>query len=496
MTDITAGHPPAGLPAQGAAGSAASAAQAVARSVAKYPGRWAVFAVVLLADMMDLIDSTVTNVGGPAIRGDLGGGETLLQWLGAGYTLAFAVFLITGARLGDLYGRRRLFLIGAAGFTLASGLCAVAWSPESLVTLRVLQGSFGALMIPQGFGMLTEVLDEHDMPKAFGLFGPIMGISAVLGPIIGALLIEGDLLGTGWRMIFLVNVPLGLACLAIGARYMPRTVVARGGRVDLPGMALVGAAALALVFPLIEGREKGWPAWTFALMAAGALLAVAFARYERRRPADQALVQVSLMRNRAFTSGTAVAAGFFAAFAGIMLVLSLFWQVGEGFTPIKAALSLVPLSLGMVVGMVASFALVGRLGRRLVHLGIVLAAAGLGGMALTAFLQDHPSPGSMVPAVALVGIGAGMVFGQLFDVILGGVVEAEVGTASGLLNALQQMAFALGIAGVATIFFDVMDAPHLPSSALGVTALVAVVPLAISYALAFKLPERARPGTH
>ena len=129
MTDITAGHPPPGLSAPGAAAPAASAARAVARSVAKYPGRWAVFAVVLLADMMDLIDSTVTNVGGPAIRGDLGGGETLLQWLGAGYTLAFAVFLITGARLGDLYGRRRLFLIGAAGFTLASGLCALAWSP-------------------------------------------------------------------------------------------------------------------------------------------------------------------------------------------------------------------------------------------------------------------------------------------------------------------------------------------------------------------------------
>ena len=217
------------MPEAAIAAPGPSAGSAALAAITRHPGRWLVFAAVLLADVMDLVDSTVTNVGGPAIREDLGGGESLLQWLGAAYTLAFAVFLITGARLGDLYGRRRLFLIGAAGFTLASVACALAWSPEALIAMRVLQGGFGALMIPPGFGMLTEVLDEHDMPKAFGLFGPIMGISAVLGPIIGALLIEGDILGTGWRMIFLVNVPLGIVCLAVGARWMPRTVVARGG---------------------------------------------------------------------------------------------------------------------------------------------------------------------------------------------------------------------------------------------------------------------------
>jgi MFS family permease len=493
MTDTTAVRPSA---EPGIGGRATSAATAAAAALARYPGRWLVFAAVLMADVMDLVDSTVTNVGGPAIRDDLGGGEALLQWLGAAYTLSFAVFLVTGARLGDLYGRRRLFLIGAAGFTAASVACALAWSPESLVATRALQGAFGALMIPQGFGMLTEVLDAREMPKAFALFGPIMGIAAVLGPIVGALLIEGDLLGTGWRMIFLVNVPLGLACLAVGARWMPRTVVARGGGLDVLGMVLVGAAALALVYPLIEGREQGWPAWVFGLMAVGALLAAAFARYERRLPPARALIQVTLMRNRSFTSGTAVAAGFFAAFAGIILVLSLFWQVGEGFTPIGAALSLVPLSLGMVVGMGASFALVERLGRRLVHGGIVTAAAGLVGVALTSFAQDHPSPWAMVAPVAVVGIGAGAVFGQLFDVILNGVAEAEVGTASGLLNALQQLAFAMGIAAVATVFFNVMDAPHLPSEALGVTALVALVPLLASFVLAFRLPARARPAAH
>lgn len=485
MTDTTAGQAPTSAP---------SAVSAAVGSIARYPGRWAVFAVVLLADVMDLVDSTVTNVGGPAIRASLGGGESLLQWLGAAYTLAFAVFLIAGARLGDLYGRRRLFLIGAAGFTAASALCALAWSPEALVSARVLQGAFGALMIPQGFGMLTEVLDERELPKAFGLFGPIMGLSAVAGPIIGAALIEGDLLGAGWRTIFLVNVPLGLVCLAVGARYMPRSVVAKGGGLDVPGMALIGAAAIALVFPLIEGREQGWPAWTFALMAAGVALVWLFVLYERRRPPSKALIQLSLMRSRGFTSGMAVATGFFAAFSGILLVLSLFWQVGEGLSPVRAALSLAPLSLGMIGGMAASFALIARLGRRLVHAGVVITALGLVGIAVTALGADHPSPWSMVPAVVVAGVGTGMVFGQMFDVILGSVTETEVGTASGLLNALQQLAAALGIAVIGTIFFNGLDGGGLPSEALAITALATLIPLAFSFVLAFRLPRRPRQG--
>ena len=473
----------------------ASPGSAVAGAIGRYPGRWAVFGVVLLADVMDLVDSTVTNVGGPAIRASLGGGESLLQWLGAGYTLAFAVFLIAGARLGDLFGRRRMFLLGAAGFTAASAVCALAWSPEALIAMRALQGGFGALMIPQGFGMLTEVLDEEELPKAFSLFGPIMGLSAVAGPIIGAALVEGDVLGSGWRAIFLINVPLGLVALAVGARYMPRNVVARGGGLDVPGVALIGAAALALIYPLIQGREEGWPWWTFALMAAGLGLVCLFVWHERRRPAERTLIQMSLMRNRGFISGMAVATGFFAAFAGILLVLTLFWQIGEGLSPIRAALSLAPLSLGLVGGMVSSFVLIGRLGRRLVHLGIAVAGLGLLGVAATAAATAHPAPWSMIPAVAVTGLGTGMVFGQLFDVILGGgLAESEVGSASGLLNALQQLASALGIAVIATVFFHGLDAGSLPSHALTVTALVTLIPLGISFGLAFLLPRRARGG--
>ncbi|MEN0015878.1 MAG: MFS transporter, partial [Solirubrobacteraceae bacterium] len=462
-------------------------------------GRWLVFTAVLIADVMDLVDSTITNVGGPTIRADLGGGQPLLQWLAAAYTLAFAVFLITGSRLGDLFGRRRLFLIGAAGFITMSALCSLAWSPGSLIALRVLQGSFGALMIPQGFGMMTEIFQDDEMAKVFGVFGPVMGLSSVVGPILGALLIDANLFDTGWRLVFLINVPLGLIALYFGWRHMPRNVVAPGGGIDPVGMLLIGAASLGLIYPLIEGREKGWPAWTFVILALGVVIAVGFVLWERRRPTDNALVQFSLLKNVSFTSSMAVAVFFFAAVSGIMLVLALFWQVGEGRTPIQSAVALAPLSIGMVIGMIASFALIEKLGRKLVQIGMVVTALGLLAMAASIHGSQHPSAWTLVPAVALVGAGMGQVFGQLFDVALASLSEHEVGSATGVLNALQQLSFSFGVAAVGTLFFDLLDVPHLPSDALAITALVSIIPLAFSFVLAFRLPAKPRPegaGAH
>lgn len=459
----------------------------------RFHGRWLVFWVVLIADVMDLVDSTITNVGGPTIRADLGGSEAVLQWLGSAYTLAFAVFLLAGARLGDLYGRRRLFLIGAIGFTAASAACALAWSPEALIAMRVFQGAFGALMIPQGFGMLTEVFEEDEMGKVFGTFGPVMGLSAIAGPLIGAWLIEADIAGVGWRSIFLVNVPLGLFAILGAARWMPRTVASAGGGLDLGGMAIIGAASFLLVFPLIEGRERGWPWWTFAMLALGVVLVAVFVAYERRRPTDSVLIQFSLLKNPSFTNGIAVAVGFFAAVSGVMLVLSLFWQVGEHKTPTETAIALAPLSIGMVVGMVSSFALVEKLGRRLIQTGVAITAAGLVLLAVTTRGTVHPSAWELLPGVAVMGIGMGQVFGQLFEVTLASVGESEVGSATGVLNALQQLSFSLGVAAVGTLFFHLLDVPHLPTDALAKTSLLVLIPLGISFVLAFRLPPRARP---
>ncbi|TML04748.1 MAG: MFS transporter, partial [Actinobacteria bacterium] len=333
--------------------------------------RWAVLAIVLVAEVMDLVDGTIVNVAAPSIRAEIGGSDATMQWLVAAYTLTFAVLLITGARLGDLIGRRRLFMIGIVGFTAASALCAVAVSPGMLIATRAVQGAFGAVLIPQGFGMIKEVFDEHEITKAFALFGPVMGLSAVAAPILGGALVDADLLGTGWRAIFLVNLPLGIAGLVGALRVMPRTGGTAGTRLDLGGVLLVTGASFALIYPLVQGRELGWPAWCFALLAAGVAGFAAFAAYERRHR-TRALITPSLLRNRAFTGGLVVAVCFFMAMIGINLVLSLFCQLGEGFTPLRTGLTLAPFAFGIALTAGASYPLAQRFGRVSMQIGFTV----------------------------------------------------------------------------------------------------------------------------
>src|ERR671926_1045206 len=268
--------------------SAIAAAPTTPATTQPYRLRWAVLAIVLVAEVMDLIDGTIVNVAAPSIRRDLGGSATTLQWLGAAYTLAFAVLLITGARLGDLVGRRRLFLVGVVGFTLASIACAAAPSSGFLIAVRVIQGAFGALLIPQGFGIIKEVFPPEEVQKAFAAFGPVIGLSAVASPIVGGALTSGDLFGLGWRAIFLVNVPLGIAGLVGSLKLMPRTGGTVGTRLDPGGAVIATAACFALIYPLVQGRVLGWPLWVFALLVAGVLGFGAFAAYERRH-AERAL---------------------------------------------------------------------------------------------------------------------------------------------------------------------------------------------------------------
>ena len=454
------------------------------------PLRWFVFAVVIAANVMDPMDATIVNVAGPSIRAALGGSASTLQWLPASYTLAFAVLLITGARLGDMFGRRRLFLIGSAGFTLMSAACSVAPSMEVLIVFRVLQGAFGALMIPQGFGMIKEVFDEKEITKVFGAFGPVMGLSVLAAPILAGALVEANLWGIGWRLVFLINVPIGIAALAGAIRVLPRTVAHPGIRLDIGGMALIGVALTAIIYPLIQGRTDGWPAWTFVSLAVGAVLLGVFVLWERRLHGDP-LVEPGLLVNRTYTSGILVALAFFGVFGGLLLCVSLFAQLGEHFSPVHAGLTLMAMVVGMIVGMGVGFALVGRLGRHLLHMGILIVAAGTVVLALTVTGARSASTLDLAPGLFLIGLGAGSSIGQLFDFILAGVRMNEVGSASGVLEAVQQLSSALGVAVLGTIFFSALGG-HLPTHALAITAWACLVPLAGTFLLLFKLPMRAR----
>ncbi|WFE31539.1 MFS transporter [Micromonospora sp. WMMD975] len=456
--------------------------------------RWIALAVILSAEVMDLLDVLVTNLAGPAIRADLGGSPALIQWLGAGYTLAMAVGLVTGGRLGDLYGRRRMFLVGVIGFTAASALCALAAGPGTLITARVVQGLFGALLLPQGLGLIKEMFSGDELAAAFGAFGPVMGLSAVGGPILAGWLVDADLAGTGWRAIFLINVPLGLLA-ALGALcLLPESRASRATRLDLPGVLLVSLGAVLLLYPLVQGRELGWPGWTLAMPVGAALVFAVFVRYERawQRAGRDPLVVPTLFRRRAFTGGLVAGLAFFTALTGFSLVFSLYLQLGLGWSPLRTGLASVPQALGMVLAFaLAGMGLARRLGRRLIHLGLVVVLAGVAGMLLTLrLIGDDVTPWRLVPALLAVGLGMGLVMAPFFDIVLSGVDEEETGSASGTLTAVQQLGGALGVALLGTVFFDAASGGV--GHAVRVTLVAELGLVLITVAGAFLLPRNAR----
>jgi MFS family permease len=448
---------------------------------------------------MDLLDSTIAQTAAPAIRRDLGGSYAAIEWISAAYTLAMAVTLMLGSRLGDVLGRRRVLLLGIGGFVVASALCSLAPTPTALIGARALQGAVAAVMVPQGFGLIRELFGDEGQQKAFGVFGPVMGLAAVTGPLVGGALVNLNLLGTGWRAIFLVNVPLGLAAIAAGRRFLPRTSPATPGlRLDAPSVTLAMVGGFALVYPLIQGREHGWPAWSFALLAGGVITLAAFGLLQSRRARQgrAPLVEPSILKRRAYVAGLAVVLGFIGAMGGMMIALNVMFQTGLGLSPLACAVATVAIPVTAIGGSITSSALLAKIGRTTMHIGIVVMAIGLivvdmvmrsAGGGVTAW--DLAGP------LAITGFGMGMVFVPMFDVILAGVAPHELGSASGLLESIQQLAMSIGIAAVGTVLFDHLGHGRSPVAFVGASdhaLLLAVGFLAAACAAVFWLPKHAR----
>jgi EmrB/QacA subfamily drug resistance transporter len=457
------------------------------------------FIVVLAAAVMDLLDSTIAQTAAPAIRRELGGSYTQLEWISAAYTLAMSVSLLLGSRLGDLFGRRRVLLVSLGGFITASALCAAAPDPNTLIAARVLQGAVAALMVPQGFGLIRELFGDDGQQRAFAVFGPVMGLAAVAGPLVGGGLIDLNVLGSGWRAIFLVNVPLGLAAIVVGRRYLPRVAPsAAGKRLDVPSVVLAMVGGVALIYPLIQGREHGWPLWCFALIAAGLSTLVVFGRLQTRRAGQgrTPLVEPSILRRRPYVAGLAVVLGFIGAMGGMLIALNVMYQTGLGFSPLQCGVATVSIPLAAIGGSITSSMLLARLGRTTMHIGIVAMAGGLIAVDLVLRAQGGGLSAWTVAAPLFVtGFGMGMVFVPMFDVILAGVAPSELGSASGLLESIQQLAMSLGIAAVGTVLFDRLGGGHGPAafvSAADQALLVAVAFLIGAGAAVFWLPRHAR----
>ncbi|MEE3623558.1 MFS transporter [Nitrospirillum sp. BR 11752] len=465
-------------------------------------------AVVAIAFVMDLVDTTIVNVAVPAIRQSLGAGPAAVQWLVAGYSMAFAVLLITGGRLGDLYGYRRIFLGGVAGFTIASALCGLATGPETLVAARLLQGLSAALMVPQVLA-LTQILYPADQRVAvMALFGVLGGLSAVLGPILGGFLIDADLFGLGWRPVFLLNLPVGVLGMALGLPVLPAGRSPHPGRADWTGTVLLAVALSALLLPLIQGRDSGWPAWCMASLAATLPLLALFAWHVRRRirRVGSALLVPALFRDRAFSVGLIVLVAFQVAMGGFFLVTTLSLQEGLGFTPTGAALIHVPFAVGASIGIsVLGRRLILRAGRYTVTAGCLVMAASLpalwgalggvgGGVAEGGVVNGGLPP--LLAAFLVAGIGMGLVAAALTPLTLVQTDPRHAGAAAGVVNATQQLGSALGVALVGLVFFRLAD-PRTAAAylnAFGGAAVLTAAALLVAGLFSLRLPRHLGTG--
>lgn len=453
-----------------------------------------ILAIVLIADVLDLMDSTITNIAAPTIAADIGGGESLIKWLGASYALAMGVLLVVGGRLGDRYGKRRMFLIGIAGFTLASVACGLSADPAMLIAGRLVQGGFGALLIPQGIGILLGTFSREQLPRVFSTFGPVMGASAVLGPIVAGFIISADIAGLTWRPIFLINIALGTTGFIAALRLLPHDGPTSAVPIDGLGSGLLGASMFALIYGLIEGSTAGWTALPILSLVAGAVLLAGFA--VRQRMAADPLILPSLLTNRGFTAGLLLGLAFFAAVNGLAYVISLFFQTALGLTPRAAAIALGPLMVGIIVASIVCRPLIGKLGRVLVIIGLGVTLAGAVGVWATVLAEGTAvSVWALAPSILVLGVGMGACFSSIYDVAIGDVAPDEAGSASGSLSAVQQLAAAIGSAVVTTVYFS-QRTHHGAGHAMTVSVAVVGAITLLCLGLVWLLPKSAPQEQH
>jgi EmrB/QacA subfamily drug resistance transporter len=424
------------------------------------PRRWVALAVLLLANFMNLMDVTIVNVALPSLRENLHADASQIEWVIAAYVLAFALGLLPFGRLGDIVGRTHMFLWGVAAFSVASAACGLAPSIEWLIAARVLQGFAGAMMTPQVLAIATVTFPPEERGQSFSLFGLSAGLAAVAGPLIGGLLIGANFGGLDWRPIFLVNVPIGILAVVLGWFIIPRPPGHPDLKNDYVGIALFGASMVALVYPIIEGRSYGWPLWTWSMMAAAVVGLVLFVLWERNRAANNQpqLLNYSLITNPQFLLGSFVLTIFSSGIPGLFMVISLLLQAGFGFTPLMSGLTNTPFSVGVLVVSIIA----GRFGQSYLRTRAAVSAVLLaGGMLwlhfIIAGIGDTIDHWWFLPPLFIAGVGLGLGFSSLFQLVLATVPPRDAGAGAGSLQAFQQVGGAIGVALIGQIFFTLLE---------------------------------------
>ena len=457
----------------------------VDNTAAGYPRRWLAAIVLITGALMDMIDVTIVNVALPTIRHDLRASATQLEWVVSGYMLAFAAVLIIAGNLGDLLGRKRVFLFGVAAFGLASLGAGLAGSGAELITARFVQGAAAAAMAPQVLATFRVIFTGPERGKAFGIYGAMLGFASAVGLVLGGVLTDANLFGWSWRSVFFVNIPVSACALIAGLRLVPETRDPAARRPDVPGAILLASSLVAIVYPLLEGRQLGWPAWVWLMLSAGVAglgaLGLIEARRHGRRTAP--LLRAGLFRVPAFAAGLGVQLAFSAGLQGFFLSFALWLQAGELFSPLKSGLTLVAFSVGSFIGAPAAVPLAQRHGRSVLAAGGVLMVAGIAGVALAArHVGVHGSPWPITPGLVVAGAGLALLVIPLVNVVLAAVPVEVAGGASGLFSTAQQLGGALGVALLGTVFFGYLSGHsfqaalvHVAPYAMGAFALCAVL---------------------
>ncbi len=494
------------------------------------PGAWAALVVLLTGMFMALLDTTIVNVALPTIRTSLDASEATLSWIVSGYALAFGIALIPAGRIGDRIGHKWVFFSGLALFTLASLFCGLAQDDVQLIVARVVQGLAGGVFVPAVTAMIQLMFPPTLRGKAFAIMGAVIGVSTAIGPILGGLIIEGFGTGNGWRGVFWVNLPIGVVALFAAAILLPAgreighagtaparaTTAARaaslvgkgpgsgpGTGVDWTGFALLTAGLVALLVPLIEGQDRGWPAWTYVTLAGGLLLLGSFALWEVRvaRAGGDPLVPPHLFSHPAFSGGVVLAMVYFAAFTSIFFTISLLWQAGLGHTALESGLVSIPFAIGSIVGASQSDRLATRFGRTVLIAGTTLVTVGLAWVWIVLLrvpAADLTHWHLLVP-LFIGGVGSGLFIAPNARFIVATVDRTEAGAASGVIAVAQRVGAAIGIAIIGSVLFGSLNSqdirgpqdlgPAFVTSA-GHAMAVSVAFAVVALLLVFALPRR------
>ncbi len=424
--------------------------------------RWLALPVLLTGAFLPILDFNVVNLALPAIRQNLGATSSEVQFVISAYAATYAVFLITGGRLGDLFGRRRLFLFGVAGFTIASVLCGISPSPAFLVAARILQGLTATAMAPQVLASIRVLFPPAEQGRALGFYGATFGLANICGQVLGGVLVSSHPFGLAWQAIFLINVPIGLTAFIGGLLFLRDSRAQHAQRLDVGGVVLLSLTLALLVYPLVEGRESGWPAWITVMLAASPFALTVFARYEARLSArgGDPLVALPLLRNTAFVIGLVVALAFYML-SSFYLTFAVYLQSGLHQTPLAAGLATLPFATGFFVASLVSAYVMQFLGVRALTLGFALQVLGFGAVMLSV---AKVYPQGLEVSLICAGLGFGTVMPSVIKAVIGSLDPHHAGLASGIMISTFQIGAALGVAIIGGVFYSALGTQQDPAA--------------------------------